>query len=53
MILPVLHDTSQIHESHQAKTNVSCRSFSRSSKGAKDVRNAFKAHINGPTTAIL
>jgi hypothetical protein len=44
---------SQIHVSRQAKTKVGCRSFSRSSKVAIDVRNAFKAHFNGPTAAIL
>ena len=49
----VLHETSQIHVSRQAKTNVSSRSFSRSSKGATDVRNAFKLHINGRAAAIL
>jgi hypothetical protein len=42
MIL-VLQETSQIRVSHQARTNISGRSFSRSSKGATDVRNAFKA----------
>ena len=49
----VFQDTSQIHVSRQAKTNVSCRSFSRFSKGAIDVRNALKGLFNGPTTAIL
>ena len=49
----VLQETSQIHGSCQAKTNVSSRSFSRSSKGATDVRNASKAYFNGPTAAIL
>jgi len=47
----VLQETSQIRGSHQARTNVSGRSFSRSSKGATDVRNVFKAHFNGPTAA--
>ena len=37
----VLHGTSQIHVSRQAKTDAS-----QSSRGAIDVRNAFKAHIN-------
>ena len=49
----VLQETSQIRGSRQARTNVSGRSFSRSSKGAIDVRNAFKAYFNGPTAAIL
>jgi len=49
----VLQETSQICGSHQARTNISGRSFSRSSKGATDVRNAFKAYFNGPTAAIL
>jgi len=49
----VLQETSQIRGSHQAKTNVSSRSFSQSSKGAIDVRNAFKAYFNEPTAAIL
>jgi len=49
----VLQETSQIRGSCQAKTNVSSRLFSQSSKGAIDVRNAFKAYFNGPTTAIL
>ena len=48
-----LQETSQIRGSHQARTNVSGRSFSRSSKGAIDVRNAFKAYSSGPTAAIL
>ena len=47
----VLQETSQIHGSRHATTNVSGRSFSRSSKGAIDVRNAFSAHFNGPTAA--
>ena len=46
-----LQETSQIRGSRQAKTNVSGRSFSLSSKGATDVRNAFKAYSNGPTAA--
>jgi len=41
-----LQETSQFRGSRQARTNVSCRSFSRSSKGAIDVRNAFKAYFN-------
>jgi len=49
----VLQETSQIRGSRQARTNVSGRSFSRSSKEATDVRNAFKAYFNGPTAAIL
>jgi len=49
----VLQETSQIHVSRQTKTNVSGSSFSRFSKGAIGVRNAFKAHFNGPTAAIL
>jgi hypothetical protein len=49
----VLQETSQIRESRQARTNISGRSFSRSSEGATDVRNAFKAYFNGPTTAML
>ena len=49
----VLQETSQIHGSRQARTNVSGRSFSRSSKGATDVRNAFKAYFKGPSAAIL
>jgi len=49
----VLQETSQIRGSRQARTNVSGRSFSRSSKGAIDVRSAFKAYFNGPTAAIL
>jgi len=42
----VLQKTSQIHGSRHATTNVSGRTFSRSSKGATDVRNAFNAHFN-------
>ena len=49
----LLQETLQIHGSHQARTNISGRSFSRSSKEATDVRNAFKAYFNGPTAAIL
>jgi len=49
----VLQETSQIRGSPQARTNVSGRSFSLSSKAAIDVRNAFKAYFNGPTAAIL
>jgi hypothetical protein len=49
----VLQETSQINGSHQAATNISGISFSRSSKGAIDVRNAFKAYFNSPTAAIL
>ena len=48
----VLQETSQIHGSRQAKTNVSSRSFSQSSKGAIDVRNAFKAYFNFCTAAM-
>jgi hypothetical protein len=47
-----LQETSWIRGSRQAKTNVSGRSFSRSSKGATDVRNAFEAYFHGPTAAI-
>jgi len=47
----VLQETSQFHGSRHATTNVTGISFSRSSKGAKDVRNAFNAHFNGPTAA--
>jgi hypothetical protein len=49
----VLQETSQIRGSLQVRTNVSSGSFSWSSKGEIDVRNAFKAYFNGPTTAIL
>jgi len=47
-----LQETSQIRGSRQAKTNVSGRSFSRSSKGAIDVRNALRVYFHGPTAAI-
>ena len=43
----VLEEISQIRGSRQARTNISGRSFSRSSKGSIDVRNAFKAYFNG------
>ena len=49
----VLQQTSQIRGSRQARTNVSGRSFSRSSKGPYDVRNAFQAYFNDPTAAVL
>jgi hypothetical protein len=49
----VLQETSQIRGSRQARTNVCGRSYSRSSKEATDVKNAFKAYFNGPTAAIL
>ena len=49
----VLQETSQIRGSPQARTNISGGSFSRSSKGATDVRNAFKAYLNGPTAPML
>jgi len=49
----VLQETSQIREFRQAKTNISGRSFSRSSKGATDVKNVFKAYFNGPNAVIL
>jgi hypothetical protein len=49
----VLKETSQIRGSRQTETNVSGTSFSRSSKGATDVINAFKACFNGRTAAIL
>ena len=49
----VLQETSQIRGSRQARTNVRGRSFSRSSKGAVDVRNAIEAYFNGPSAAIL
>ena len=42
----IQYETSQIHVPRQAKTNVSRRSSSWSPEGAKDVRNAFQAHIN-------
>jgi hypothetical protein len=45
----VLQENSQIRGFRQTRTNVSGRSFSRSSKGAIDVRNAFKAYL----TALL
>jgi len=51
--VPVLQETAQIRLSCQARTNVSGRSFSLYSKGAIDVRNAFKAYFNGLTAAIL
>ena len=50
---PSIQETSQIHGSHLANTNVSGRSSSQSSKGTTDVRNAFKVHLNGTTAAIL
>jgi hypothetical protein len=49
----VLQETSQIRGSRQAKTNVSGGSFSRSSKGATDVRNALNPYFNCPTAAVL
>jgi len=49
----VLQETSRIRASRQARTHISGRSLSRSSKGATYVRNAFKAYFNGPTAAIL
>jgi len=49
----LLQETSQICRSRKARTNIGGKSFSRSSKGAIDVRNAFKAYFNGPTAAIL
>jgi len=49
----VLQETSQILGSWHAKTNVSGRTFSQSSKGATDIRNAFKPYFNGPAAAIL
>ena len=49
----VLQETSQIRGSRQAKTNVSGRSFSLSSKVVTDKRNAFKVYFYGPTAAIL
>ena len=49
----VLQETSQIRASRQARTTVSGRSLSRSSKGATDTRNAFKAYFNGPSAAII
>jgi len=52
MIL-LFQEISEIHGSSQAKTNVNGRSFSRSSKGATDVINDFKAYFNGPAAAIL
>jgi len=49
----VLQEISQILGSRHAKTNVGIRSFSQSSKGATDIRIAFKPYFNGPTAAIL
>ena len=49
----LLQDSSLIRGSRQANTNVSGRSFTRSTKGAMDVRNAFEANFNGPSAAIL
>jgi len=49
----LLQETSQIRGSRQGRTNIRGGSFSRSSKGAIVVRNAFKAYFNGPTAAIL
>jgi hypothetical protein len=49
----VLQETSQFRGSLHATTNVSGRSFSRSSKEAIDVRNAFNAHFNGQTAATV
>jgi len=48
----ILQETSQIHVSCQDKTNVSGRSFSWSSQGATDVRNALKELCNRPTAGI-
>ena len=48
----VLQETSQIRGSRQDKTNVSGRSFSWSSQGATDVRNALKELCNRPTAGI-
>jgi len=49
---PSVHqETAHIRGSRHVTTNVSGRTFSRSSKGAIDVRNAFNAHFNGPTAA--
>jgi hypothetical protein len=49
----VLQETSQTHGSCHAKTNVSGRTFSQSSKGATNIRNAFKPYFSGPAAAIL
>jgi len=49
----VLQENSKIRGSHQAKTNVSGRSFIWFSKGAIDVRNTFKVYFNGPTAVTL
>jgi hypothetical protein len=49
----VLKESLQSHGSCQTKTNVSGRSFSRSSKGAIDVRNAITACCKEPTAASL
>jgi hypothetical protein len=38
---------------HKYVDPVNDRSRSRSSKGAVDVRNAFKVYFNGPTAAVL
>jgi hypothetical protein len=39
---PFVQETLRIHGSRHANTNVTCRSFSWTSKGAMDIRNAFK-----------
>jgi len=48
MILLFL-ENSQIHAASQITTSFKGRSFRRSSNGATDVINAFKAYFNGPT----
>jgi hypothetical protein len=53
MILLFFKKLHKFFGSRQAGTNVSGRSFSQSSKGANDVRNAFKVYFNGPTAAVL
>jgi hypothetical protein len=48
----VLQEALRIRGCRHANKNVSCRSFSRSSKRAMDIRNAFKEYFNGPAAAI-
>jgi hypothetical protein len=50
---PTVQESSQILGSNQGKTNVTAISFSRTSKGATDVRNGFKAHFNRPIAPTL
>ena len=53
LVPSVLQETLQIHGTHHAKTNVSGRTFSQSSKGATDLRNAFRPYFSRPAAAIL